>query len=236
AAGHDPDRAALAAACRRAEAAGLGVPCGPMDQVASALGVEAGAILLDCRSLDTRTVTLPQGTALVVVDSGIRRTLAGSGYADRVRECADAAARLGAESLRDITPADLRAVHAGLPDLLARRVSHVVSENARVLEAVACCEGGGSVADLGAIVDASHESLSLDFEVSLPDIDELVRTCRAVPGVRGARIVGAGFGGSVLAVVDAGEVDPAATAAAIAAPALVVHPSMGAHVLVPRPP
>lgn len=231
AAGHAPDPMRLAAACRRAEAAGLGVPCGPMDQIASCMGVAGGAILLDCRSLEARAVALPPGTALVVVDSGIPRTLAGSGYAERVRECAAAAALLGIASLRELGFADPDAAGATLPPDLARRVRHVVSENARVVEAVRICESGGSVADLGALVDASHESLARDHEVSLPALDALVAACRAVDGVCGARVVGAGFGGSVLAVVDARAADPRAAAAAIPAPAVVVQPSEGARVL-----
>lgn len=233
AAGHEPDAMALAAACRRAEAAGLGVPCGPMDQIASCLGVDGGAVLIDCRSLETRPVVLPAGTAVIVVDSGLPRTLAGSGYADRVRECAAAAAMLGVESLRDVPAEDLAAATDSLPPHLARRVRHVVSENGRVLAAVAVCDAGGTVADLGALVDASHESLSRDHEVSLPAIDALAAACRSVPGVRGARIVGAGFGGAVLAVADAAAVDPDAAAAAMPAPAVVVHPGPGAHVLRP---
>lgn len=232
-AGHVVEPARIAAACRRAEAAGLGVPCGPMDQVASCLGVAGGAILLDCRSLETRAVALPAGTALIVVDSGIPRTLVGSGYAERVAECAEAAGLLGVASLRDIDIADLGRVDATLPRVLARRVRHVVGENARVVEAVRICDIGGSVADLGRLVDASHESLARDYDVSLPALDAIVAACRTIEGVRGARVVGAGFGGSVLVLVDSRAVDPDAVAAAVPGPACVVHPCAGARVLAP---
>lgn len=230
-AGHRPDPPELAAACRRAEAAGLGVPCGPMDQIASCLGVAGGAILLDCRSLATRPVMLPAGTALVVADSGVHRRLAGSGYAERVRECGEATTQLGVASLRDVAVADLPAATAALGPTPARRVRHVVTENARVLEAVAICESGGSATDLGMLVDASHESLALDFGVSLPEIDALVAACRSVRGVCGARLVGAGFGGSVLVVVDAEAANPSEVADSLPAPTVVVHPVAGAEIL-----
>lgn len=225
------DLAAIAAACRRAEAAGLGVPCGPLDQIASCFGIEGGAILLDCRSLDTEAVTLPEGVALVVVDSGISRTLAGSPYADRVRECEAAARRLGVAALRDVSLEDVPAAQRVLPPGLMRRVRHVVSENARVVEAATLCRGRGTTAELGALVDESHASLAHDHEVSLPAVDDLVAACRALPGVVGARIMGAGFGGSVLALVDAAAADPAEVAARFPAPAVVLRPVDGAHVL-----
>lgn len=225
------DLAAIAAACRRAEAAGLGVPCGPLDQIASCFGVDGGAIVLDCLTLDIEAVTLPEGACLVVVDSAIPRTLAGSAYADRVHECVTAARRLGVATLRDVGLDDLPAAEGILPPDLLRRVRHVVSENARVMEAAAICRGGGTAADLGALVDESHESLARDHEVSLPAVDDLVTACRGVPGVVGARITGAGFGGSVLALVDAATADPAVVAATIPAPAVVLQPVAGARVL-----
>lgn len=230
-AGKALDRVTLAAACRQAEAAGLGVPCGPLDQIASCFGVEGGAIVLDCRTLGIDAVHLPEGTTLVVVDSGISRTLADSGYADRVRECEAAARLLGVASLRDVVADDVASAMGVLPPELMRRVRHVVSENDRVAEAAALCRAGGSVADLGALVDASHTSLAHDHEVSLPDVDALVSACRAVPGVVGARIMGAGFGGSVLALVDAAGADPTEVAGRLPAPAFAVQPAAGAHVL-----
>jgi len=239
-AGSNVSPMALAAACRRAEAAGLGVPCGPLDQIASCLGVEGGALLLDCASLEVETVTLPRGgdgepPAFVVVDSGIPRRLADSGYAQRVAECRAAAEMLGVPSLRSVGPADLAGAARRLPDLLLRRVRHVVTEIQRVRDAVETCrhgDGGAAVSALGSLMDESHRSLSADFEVSLPQIDDLVERCRAVPGVHGARIVGAGFGGSVLCLADGAPDATVAIAEAVAggtaAGALVVRPSAGA--------
>ena len=224
----------VAAACRRAELAGLGVACGPMDQVAVACGRAGHALLLDCETLEVEPVRLPAGVALVVIDSGIARTLAGSGYNARRAECQEAARLLRVASLRRLGPDDLPRVEAALPAVLAARVRHVVTENARVRAAVTA-----DAPALGALLNASHRSLAVDYEVSLPDVDRLVAATVATEGVFGARLTGAGFGGAIVAVADAGLARAAADDAAARyesetgrrARPLVVTPAEGASLL-----
>lgn len=205
-AGDDLDRATLAALARRAEHRGLGVACGPLDQIAVTYGVADHALLLDCRDLSVRPTLLPDDLALLVLDSGVPRTLAEAGYNERVAECAAARRMLGVASLRDVGVDDLASVQRSLDPELAARVRHVVTENERVRSAVDC-----DAVTLGALVSASHRSLADDYAVSVPAVDELVALADRTDGVLGSRVVGAGFGGSVLAVVEA---DAATTAAA----------------------
>lgn len=211
----------LALACQRAEHLASGVPCGVMDQLASAAGVEGHALLIDCTTLDVTPVPLPGGAAVVVVDSGQRRSLATSAYAARRADCEAAEARIG--PLRQATVADV----AALPDgVLRRRARHVVTENARV-RACAAALVDGDLAGAGALMVESHRSLRDDFEVSTPALDGLVERIVALPGVLGARLTGAGFGGCVVALVEPGGT-PAA--AATGARGWVVRASAGASV------
>jgi galactokinase len=194
--GHPPaarrDRALL---CQRAERAATGVPCGIMDQLVVCEAEAGSALLIDCRTLATSPVALPAGVAVHAVHSGVARSLAGSAYADRRASCEDAESRIG--PLRDASLADV----AGLPDGLRRRARHVVTENARV-EAFAAALAAGDPVAAGALMDESHHSLARDYEVSVPALDRLCERLRAVPGVYGARLTGAGFGGCVVALVD----------------------------------
>jgi galactokinase len=195
------DRRRLAEICRDAEHRGSGVRCGIMDPYASLHGRAGSALLLDCRSVEARPVPIPSDrAAFVVADSGVRHSLAAGGYGDRRAECEEAARRLGVSTLRDATAASVAASADVLGPVLTRRARHVVTENARVLEAVAALETG-AVEDFGRHVDASHDSLRDDFEVSCPELDELVDLARALPGVLGSRMIGGGFGGSALTVV-----------------------------------
>ncbi len=178
---------------QRAEIHHAGVRCGILDQMASSLAGTDRALLLDTRSLARREVPLPLHTAILVLDSGEPRTLAGSGYNERRAQCEEAARLLGVPALRDVP--DLEAVQA-LPEPLRRRARHVLSENARVLQAVACT----SARDFGALMNASHASLRDDYEVSTPGIDRLVAGLQAHPAVHGARLTGAGFGGACVAL------------------------------------
>ena len=190
----------LAQHCQRAEQRASGVPCGIMDQLASAAGVEGHALLIDCRSLEVTPVRLPDEVTVVAVHSGQARTLAGSAYADRRAGCEAAAASIG--PLRDATLDDV----ARIADPEQRRLArHVVSENARVVafaEALLAGDLGGA----GALMYESHASLRDDFAVSTPVLDELVERLRRVPGVHGARLTGGGFGGAVVALCDPGTV------------------------------
>jgi galactokinase len=202
----DFDDVLIAQLAQRAEIEHAGVNCGIMDQMASSLADTTRALLLDTRSLERRFVDLPRGTAVLVLDSGIARTLAGSGYNERRAQCEEAARLLGVASLRDVT--DVHRLSA-LPELLRRRARHVVTENARVLQAVACT----SPAEFGQLMNASHASLRDDYEVSTPELDQLVRHLQQQPGVHGARLTGAGFGGACVALCDAGQVRQAGRAA-----------------------
>jgi galactokinase len=196
--GHRGSPLELARLCRRAEQRSSGVPCGLMDQLTSAAGVEGCLLLLDCRSEQVTPVPLPPGAAVFAVHSGESRALAGSAYAARREECHAAEAEIG--PLRDATSADV----AGLADpLLRRRARHVVGENARVTAFVDALTSG-DLRQAGACMVESHRSLRDDYEVSTPALDALVERLLAVPGVWGARLTGAGFGGAVVALADPG--------------------------------
>lgn len=190
AAGFALDRLELARACRDAEQQATGVPCGPMDQLASLFGRRDHALLIDCRSLAIDTVALPEKIAVLVVHSGIARAIAHSAYAERRTACEAAAVQLGKPALRDAGAGEV----ADDP-----RARHVVSENQRVIDAVAAIRAGDLDA-LGALLLASHASLRDDFEVSTPELDLLVDLLME-EGAIGARLTGAGFGGCVVALV-----------------------------------
>jgi galactokinase len=187
------DDVAIAQMAQRAEIEHAGVRCGIMDQMASSLADTEHALFLDTRSLQTRLLDLPPGTVVLVLDSGIERALAGSGFNQRRQECEEAAAQLGVSSLRDVD--DIARVES-LPEPWRRRARHVVSENARVLEAVQ----SASAARFGELMNASHASLRDDYEVSVPALDRLVTLLQAQPAVHGARLTGAGFGGACVAL------------------------------------
>jgi len=183
----------LALAAQAAEHLASGVPCGLMDQMASVFGRVGKALLLDCRTLGIVPVSLPDGLGIVVVHSGIPRTLEASAYAERRTACETSAARLGLASLRDAT---LEQVAED------RRARHVVSENARVISFVDALRSG-DIGSLGSLLLASHASLRDDFQVSTPEMDLLVDLLVA-NGAHGARLTGAGFGGCVVALAPAG--------------------------------
>ncbi|CAL9464041.1 Galactokinase [Nocardiopsis dassonvillei] len=195
---------------RRAENDFVGMPCGIMDQSASMLSREGHALFLDTRTLVAEHVPFDpaaRGLVLLVVDTRAPHRLVDGAYADRRRTCEAAARLLGVSALRDVT--DLPAALAALPDdRTRRRVRHVVTENARVLEAVALLRAG-AVAGLGPLLTASHASLRDDYEVSVPEVDTAVDAALAA-GALGARITGGGFGGCVIALVDAGRADAVA--------------------------
>lgn len=203
--GHEVPRLELARLCQRAENEFVGVRCGIMDQMAALFGRRGHALLIDCRFLETRLIPIPEEIVILVADSGVRRELAASEYNARRAQCEEAVRRLqgrypGIRALRDVSRAQLEAARMELPDQIYRRARHVVSENERVLHAVAALERGDLPA-FGEQLNASHESLRSDYEVSAPELDTLVEAARSVPGVYGARLTGAGFGGSILAVV-----------------------------------
>jgi galactokinase len=187
------DDVQIAQIAQRAEIEHAGVRCGIMDQMASSLADTQRALWLDTMTLERRLVPLPRGSAVLVLDSGIARTLAGSGYNERRGECEEAARLLGVRSLREVD--DVSAVE-GLPEPLRRRARHVITENARVLQAVQCTDP----AKFGVLMNASHASLRDDYAVSVPELDRLVAMLQAHPRVFGARLTGAGFGGACVAL------------------------------------
>jgi galactokinase len=190
------DRRDLVAVAQRAENAYAGVPSGILDQSASLLCEADHALLLDCRSGLSSQIPLNMGDhRVLVIDTGVRHTLGDSGYADRRAECEEAARQLGVPALRDVT--DLAAALSRLTDpVLRRRVQHVVTENHRV-EATVGLLKAGAVPDVGAMLTASHLSLRDLYQVSWPQADVAVEAA-VKSGARGGRMVGGGFGGSVI--------------------------------------
>jgi galactokinase len=188
------DDVQLALFAQRAEIEYAGVHCGVLDQMACSLGQPGHALFLDTRTLERRLLPLPDG-ALVIIDSGVPRALASSAYNQRREECHAAAKSLGVPALRDISRVEAADV---LPEPLRRRARHVISENNRVLLATR----GASAEEFGTLMNASHASLRDDFEVSIPALDQLVAILQSLPGVYGARLTGAGFGGACVALVE----------------------------------
>jgi galactokinase len=192
----------LALAAQRAEYRAVGVPCGIMDQAVAVLGVAGHAILLDTASLAHRAIPLSPELALVIVDSGVRHRLEESGYATRRRELEEALAVLGGRGAAEVDPEEAEELAAGLDAVPARRLRHVVTENARVREVVAVLsEPALDPERLGELFRAGHESLRRDFEVSTPELDLLVDLAYRA-GAVAARMTGGGFGGSIVALVE----------------------------------
>jgi galactokinase len=211
--GFDGDRLALARLCQRAEHRAVGVPCGIMDQLTAAAGVEGAALCIDCTALAVTPVPLPDDIDIVVVHSGEQRGLATSAYAERAAQCAAAEELVGPLRLAP-------ALDAIEDPTLRRRARHVVTENERVRQTVTAL-AAGDVVEAGRLMVASHASLRDDFDVSTPTLDRLVARLCAVPGVLGARLTGAGFGGCVVGLARVGALTEG----------WVVHPVGGASVV-----
>jgi len=188
----------IARLAQRAEIQYAGVNCGIMDQMASSLADTTHMLFLDTRTMEREVLPLPPHSEILVIDSGIPRSLATSKYNERRAECEKAAALLGVHSLRDVEDP---ALVDTLPDVLRERARHVVSENHRVLKARA----GISAEAFGELMNASHKSLRDDYEVSIPELDQLVELLQAHPQVYGARLTGAGFGGACVALCHFGD-------------------------------
>ncbi len=197
--GFDGSPLELARLCQRAEQRASGVPCGVMDQLASAAGVDGSALLIDCHDLIVTPVSLPPDIEVRVVHSGEPRTLAGSAYAER--RAAVEAAELVLGPLRLLR--DVNELTALDDQVLRHRARHVITENERVQAAVTAL-AEGDLAAVGRAMAASHASLRYDFEVSTPGLDALVDRLAATDGVWGARLTGAGFGGCVVALTEPG--------------------------------
>ncbi len=200
--------------CQRAENVYVGAPTGLLDQAASTLCADGHALFLDCRSFASRQVPLPLaevGLEILVLDTHTPHTHVDGEYAARRAACEQAARILGVPALRDVVALD-----DALPrlddDLLRRRVRHVVSENARVLETVELA-ASGRLADIAPLLDASHASMRDDFEITVPTVDLAVETARDA-GALGARMTGGGFGGCIIALCRAGHGDAVGRAVA----------------------
>jgi len=205
------DDARLVNACRRADHRFVGIKSGPMDQFASRACRAGFAGLLDCRSLELSHRPLPQGVEFLSVYSGIPRTLAGSEYNERQSSCMRAVSVLQrhypqVRALRDAYAGQLGALQAEFDPRVYRRARHVISEQKRVFEMLGAFESG-DIARAGALLVEGHRSLAEDYEVSLPILDEMIDWLCRQPGVTGARLTGAGFGGSLICMVRAGSVD-----------------------------
>jgi galactokinase len=206
--GFELSRPELALLCQRAENTFVGVNCGIMDQFISALGQENAAVFIDCRTLEHKPAFLPDGVAVVIMDTKKQRGLADSAYNTRRAECEEGVRLLKMHlpeiaALRDVSPADYERYGDELPENVRRRCRHVIGENQRVLDAIEALARGDAAA-FGELMDASHVSLRDDYEVSCAELDAMVEAAWNAPGVIGARMTGGGFGGCAVALVEAG--------------------------------
>lgn len=192
--------AKLALLAQRAENDFVGCRCGIMDQMISASGQPGHAMLLDCRSLETTAVPMPENLAVLIVNSNVRRGLVDSEYNQRRKQCEDAAWHFGVKALRDVSSAQLAQGAVGLDPLVWRRARHVVTENERTLDAAKAL-ASGDLEKMGVLMAASHASMRDDFQITTPGIDRLVEIIASVIGkTGGVRMTGGGFGGCVVAL------------------------------------
>ena len=199
AAGTTIDPTTVARLGQRVENEIMGLPSGIMDQLTSAASVAGAASLIDCRELSLAPAPLPSAATVVVMDTGTRRALVDSAYADRQATCARVATALGVAALRDLDLSDLDRLDP--PDEIGRRrATHVITENARTLAAAAAMTADDAP-ELGRLMTASHVSLRDDYEVSGPALDAVVELARGTPGCLGARMTGGGFAGGAVALV-----------------------------------
>jgi galactokinase len=196
------DDVELAMAGKWAENEFVGAPTGIMDQMVASLGQPGAALFLDTRTLKFERVPLPPSVDLVVIDSGIRHRLVTGEYATRRSQCEEASRRLGVAELRDVAVADLPRVEQ-LDEPFRRRARHVVTEDERVLQAVAALRANDP-GQVGELFYASHASMRDDYEVSVPQVDALVEIASSEHDVYGARLTGGGFGGSVVILAKRG--------------------------------
>jgi galactokinase len=214
-----PEQTALLA--RTAEAEFVGVRCGIMDQMTSLMAKEGHALFIDCRDLKYEHIPLNlKDSVFVAVDTKVKRELGTGSYNDRHAECEEAAAALKkinpkAAALRDAVLSDLEKIKGSVSETILKRARHVVTENGRVLTAKDLLKKG-AVADFGALMYDSHESLKDDYEVSCAQLDAVVEAARATKGVYGARMTGGGFGGCAVALLEKSAL-PAFTEAVTAA-------------------
>jgi galactokinase len=191
---------------QKAENDYVGVSCGIMDQFASACGVADQLLLLDCRSLDWHTLPIPEHVSLVIADTTVRRKLTTSGYNERRQACQEAVRLLareltGISALRDVSVPDFNRLSASLPALVEKRARHVVEEIDRSKRAIPLLQVG-NIREFGQIMNACHISLRDLYEVSIPELNTMVKIAQGLPGCLGARLTGAGFGGCTVNLVE----------------------------------
>jgi galactokinase len=206
ASGFEWDAPKMALLGQRVENIWLKLKTGIMDQMISAAGQAGHALLIDCRTLALTPAPMPEGVVAVVMDTGTRRGLVHSAYNERREQCEAAAQHFGVKALRDITVDEFAARARELDELTRKRARHVVTENARTLAAYEAMSAWDARI-LGALMDASHESLRDDFEVSTEALNTMVTIAQRHPGCLGARMTGAGFGGCAVALVKAEATD-----------------------------
>ncbi|XP_056406069.1 galactokinase [Hyla sarda] len=188
--------------CQKAEHTFAGVPCGIMDQFISVMGKEGSALLIDCRSLEVKPLPLTDPKlSVLITNSNVRHELTGSEYPTRRRQCEDTAKALGKESLRDASMEDLEAKKDSLSEVCYRRAHHVITEIQRTEKAAEALEKG-DYRLFGKLMVESHNSLRDDYEVSCPELDELVSIAVEIPGVYGSRMTGGGFGGCTVTLLE----------------------------------
>jgi galactokinase len=193
------DAAQMAKISQKAENKWVGVNCGIMDQMASAACREGYALFLDCRSLEYQFAPLPENTSVVILDTSTRRGLVDSAYNERRSQCEEAARWFGVKALRDVSVDEFEKSN-GLSEIVMKRGRHIITENARVLEAVQVMKAG-NVKRLGELFNASHNSLRDDFEVTNEALNQIVECAQMQSSCYGARMTGAGFGGCAVALV-----------------------------------
>ncbi|MGI6259557.1 MAG: galactokinase [Anaerolineaceae bacterium] len=191
---------------QKAENQYVGVQSGIMDQFASACGEENAILVLDCRNLDWRTIPIPSNYAYIVADTMKSRRLSSGEYNKRRADCEEAVRLLsahlpGLKSLRDVTPDTFSKLAGTLPERIEKRSRHVVEEIERTFEAITLLESGDLPA-FGKLLNQGHISLRDLYEVSIPELDIMVRLAQNIPGCLGARLTGAGFGGCTINIVE----------------------------------
>jgi len=197
----------LAQIGQRAENRFVGCNCGIMDQLISAQGKADHALLIDCRSLETKAVAMPQGIAVVIINSNVQRGLVGSEYNTRRTQCEEAAKFFGVETLREVDLAAFENRKSGLDPLTARRARHVISDSQRAIDLSSALEAG-DLDRIGQLMADSHASMRDDFEITVPAVDALVDIVKGAIGDQGgARMTGGGFGGCVVALAAPNKVD-----------------------------
>ncbi|MDA9557104.1 galactokinase [Vibrio sp.] len=202
----DISQAEIALNGQQAENEFVGCNCGIMDQMISAEGKEGHAMLLDCRSLETQAVSMPEGMTIVIINSNKKRGLVDSEYNTRREQCEEAARIFGVPALRDVTIEQFDAKVLELDEMVAKRARHVITENARTEEAAKVL-AAGDIQRMGVLMAESHASMRDDFEITVPEIDKIVDIVKEVIGEEGGvRMTGGGFGGCVVALVSPSQV------------------------------